>query len=187
MQTKTIAIAPIAAALLAALGGIALGEQSGQDKYSLTVPDGLSFAEIRGYETWQTVAVSETKTQVKAILGNQVTIDAYKEGIPGNGKPFPEGAKWAKIQWNKKQNPSSPYFVEIPATLASVAFVIKDSKRFPNTHGYAFGQFDYDTATGTFKTGTLGSVPISGSECGYACHAAHVASRDYIFTAYPPR
>ena len=28
--------------------------------------------------TWQTVAVSETKTQVKAILGNQVTIDAYK-------------------------------------------------------------------------------------------------------------
>ena len=92
-----------------------------------------------------------------------------------------------KIQWNKKKNPSSPYFVEIPATLASVAFVIKDSKRFPNTHGYAFGQFDYDTATGTFKTGTLGSVPISGSECGYACHAAHVASRDYIFTAYPPR
>jgi len=78
MKTKTIAISTIAAALLAVLGGIALGEQSGQDKYALTVPDGLSFAEIRGYETWQTVAVSETKTQVKAILGNQVTIDAYK-------------------------------------------------------------------------------------------------------------
>src|ERR1700754_1478973 len=87
----------VAAALLAVLGGIAIAQQSGQDKYTLTVPDGLSFAEIRGYETWQTVAVSETKTQVKAILGNQVTIDAYKEGIPGNGKSFPEGAKWAKI------------------------------------------------------------------------------------------
>ena len=104
-----------------------------------------------------------------------------------DGKPFPDGAKWVKIQWNKKQNPTSPYFVEIPATLASVAFIVKDSKRFPDTHGYAFGQFDYDNATGTFKTGTLGSVPISGSECGYACHAAHVASTDYIFTAYAPR
>lgn len=187
MKTKPIAVALIADALIAVPGGIALAQQDGQDRYTLTVPDGLSFAEIRGYETWQTVAVSATKTQVKAILGNQATIDAYKEGIPGNGKPFPDGAKWVKVQWNKKQNTTSPYFVEIPATLASVAFIVKDSKRFPNTHGYAFGQFDYDTAMGTFKTGTLGSVPISGSECGYACHAAHVASRDYIFTAYPPR
>jgi len=131
MQTKTIAIAPIAAALLALLGGIALGEQSAEDKYSLTVPDGLSFAEIKGYESWQTVAVSETKTEVKAILGNQATIDAYKEGIPGNGKPFPEGAKWAKIQWNKKQNPNSPYFVEIPATLASVALYRQGLQAIP--------------------------------------------------------
>jgi hypothetical protein len=187
MQTKSIAIALSAAALLAVIGGIAVGQQNGQDKYSLTVPDGLSFAEIKGYESWQTVAVSETKAQVKVILGNQTTIDAYRAGIPRNGKPFPEGAKWAKIQWNKKQNPNSPYFVEIPDTLASVAFLIKDSKRFPNTHGYAFGQFDYDTATGTFKTGTLGSVPIKGAECGYACHAAHAASTDYIYTAYPLR
>ena len=50
MKTNTIAIAPIAAALLAVLGGIALAQQSGQDKYTLTVPDGLSFAEIRGYD-----------------------------------------------------------------------------------------------------------------------------------------
>ena len=63
MKTKTNAIPQIAAALLALLGGIALAQQSGQDKYTLTVPDGLSFAEIKGYETWQTVAVSATKTQ----------------------------------------------------------------------------------------------------------------------------
>ncbi|HXY97135.1 MAG TPA: cytochrome P460 family protein [Steroidobacteraceae bacterium] len=184
MRTTTIQITVIGAASLVVFAGITLADQ---DKYTLKVPDGLSFAEVRGYETWQDVAVSETKTQVKAILGNQVTIDAYKEGIPGNGKPFPDGAKWVKIQWNKKQNTVSPYFVEVPATLASIAFIVKDSKRFPKTHGYAFGQFDYDTATGTFGPGLLGSVPVTGTECGYACHAAHVASTDYIFTAYPPR
>jgi len=184
MRTKGKQITLIGAASLAVFAGITLAEQ---DKYTLTVPDGLSFAEIRGYETWQDVAVSETNTQVKAILGNQVTIDAYKAGIPGNGKPFPDGAKFVKIQWNKQKNPVSPYFVEIPATLASIAFIVKDSKRFPKTHGYAYGQFDYDTSTATFKQGTLGSVPVTGTECGYACHAAHVASTDYIFTAYPPR
>ena len=42
MKTKTNAIPPIAATLLALLGGIALAQQGGQDKYTLTVPDGLS-------------------------------------------------------------------------------------------------------------------------------------------------
>jgi hypothetical protein len=26
-------------------------------------------------------------------------IGAYKAGIPGNGKPFPDGARMAKIHW----------------------------------------------------------------------------------------
>jgi hypothetical protein len=36
----------------------------------------LSFAEFRGYDAWEDVAVSETKGSVKAILGNPVTIKA---------------------------------------------------------------------------------------------------------------
>ena len=35
------------------------------------------------------------------ILGNPVMIDAYRSGAPGNGKPFPDGAKMAKVHWNK--------------------------------------------------------------------------------------
>jgi hypothetical protein len=30
-------------------------------------------------------------------------IKAYQSGIPGNGKPFPDGAKMAKIHWNPKK------------------------------------------------------------------------------------
>ena len=29
-------------------------------------------------------------------------IKAFRAGIPGNGKPFPDGAKLAKIAWNPK-------------------------------------------------------------------------------------
>lgn len=159
---------------------VGLTVRAEQDKYTLKVPDGLAFSEFRGYEAWQTVAVSETKTSVKAILGNPAMIQAYQAGVPGNGSPFPEGVQVVKIEWLKKQNTKSPYFVEIPDTLKSVSFISKDSKRFPNTHGWAYAQFAYDPASKTFKPS------VTGSECGYTCHTK-VASQDYIYTAYPPR
>lgn len=151
-----------------------------QDRYTLKVPDGLSFSEFKGYGTWETIAVSETKGSVKAILGNPTMINAYKEGVPENGNPFPEGSQAVKIEWVKKENSLSPYFVEIPDTLKTVSFIEKDSNRFPNTHGWAFAQFSYDTPSKTFKPS------VTGAECGYTCHTK-VASRDYIWTAYPPR
>lgn len=151
-----------------------------QDRFTLKVPDGLAFSEIKGYDTWQDIAVSATQTSVKAILGNAAAIGAYKAGIPENGKLFPEGSKFVKIEWIKKKNPVSPYFVEVPDTLKTVSFIVKDSKRFPNTNGWAYAQFAYDTESKTFKPS------VTGSECGYKCHTT-VASRDYIFTAYPPR
>jgi hypothetical protein len=40
----------------------------------------------------------ESDGGIKAILGNPVMINAYKEGIPGNGKPFPEGSMIVKIE-----------------------------------------------------------------------------------------
>jgi hypothetical protein len=36
-----------------------------------------------------------------------------------------------KIEWSKKKNSVSPYFVEVPDTLKSVSFIEKDSRRFP--------------------------------------------------------
>jgi len=66
--------------------------------------NGVSFSEFKGYEDWQVVAVSRTSTTVKAMLGNPAMIRAHKSGIPGNGKPFPEGVKIAKIMWAKKTN-----------------------------------------------------------------------------------
>ena len=170
----------IPAALIGAAALAVCGLAVAQDKSGLKVPDGLSISEFAGYEKWEDVAVSETKTSVKAELGNPVMIKAYRDGVWDNGKTFPDGSKIVKIEWLKKTNTVSPYFVEVPDTLKSLSFIIKDTKRFPNTHGWAYAKFDYDPATKTFKPeGT-------GSECGYACHTA-VASRDYIFTAYPER
>jgi hypothetical protein len=68
-----------------------------QDKYTLQVPGGLAFSEFSGYEDWQAVAVSQTDELLKLIVGNPAMIDAYRAGVPGNGKPFSDGPKIAKI------------------------------------------------------------------------------------------
>jgi len=178
MKSKLVIASALAGAVVTISIGVALRAQ--QDRYTLKVPDGLSFSEFRGYEMWQDVAVSETDTMVKAILGNPAMIKAYQNGIPDNGQPFPDGVKIVKIEWLKKKNTMSPYFVEVPDTLKEVALIEKDSKRFPDTHGWAWAEFGYDPATKTFKP------DVTGTACGYACHTA-AASRDYIFTAFPPR
>jgi hypothetical protein len=74
-----------------------------QDKYSLKVPGGLAFSDFRGYESWQVISVSHNGDKLAVILGNPAMIDAYKAGIPDNGKPFPDGAKMAKVHWNVKR------------------------------------------------------------------------------------
>jgi Cytochrome P460 len=177
---KSILAIVISVALLAVVGGLV---RAAQDRYTLKIPDGLAFSEFRGYETWQDVAVSQTETSLKVIAANDVMISAYRDGVAGNGKLFPDGSKITKIEWSFKKNTVSPYFVNIPDTLKTVAFIEKDNKRFPSTHGWAYAQWAYDPAADAFEPSELSK---SGAECGFACHSK-VSAQDYIFTAYPKR
>jgi hypothetical protein len=101
------------AVVLAVLGGRAI---SAQDKYTVQVPNGLAFSDIRGYEDWQAVAVSQASV-LAVILANPVAIDAYRAGVPGNGKPFPDGSKIVKIHWNPKKSAEAPAPTMVPDTL----------------------------------------------------------------------
>jgi hypothetical protein len=177
-STQTVVVVVVS---LSVLASVAL---AGQDKYTVKALNGVAFSEFKGYETWQDVAVSETADGIKVILGNPAMISAYKEGIPGNGKPFPDGVMIVKIEWSKKKNPASPYFVEVPDTLKSVSFIEKDSKRFPDTSGWGYAQFMYDAASDTFQP--FGSDSSFGRYACYQCHTV-VKARDYIFTNYPTR
>lgn len=166
----------IIAVMLAVFGGMAI---AAQDRYTLKLGK-LAFSDFRGYENWEDVAVSQTETMLKVIVANDVMMKAYRQGLPANGKFFPEGSKVVKIEWSFKKNPVSPYFVQVPDTLKAVATIEKDSKRFPDTHGWAWGNFNYDAASETF------TPEGTDAKCGFACHST-VAAQDYMFTAYPKR
>jgi mono/diheme cytochrome c family protein len=159
--------------------------KSAQDKYVLKVSNGLAFAEFRGYESWPVIAISHNGNTLAAILGNPVMINAYKAGIPGNGKPFPDGAKMAKVHWNAKVNEGEPGAPTVPGTQHDVDLMLKDSKRFADSGGWGYGAFEYDAASNTFTPATLKDKPPQGNDakCGFACHTA-VKTRDYVFTDY---
>ncbi len=180
LKTATMSIVAAVAAvaiMLAASGGRAI---SAQDKYAVQVPNGLAFSEFRGFEDWATVAVSQSGDLIEVIVGNPAMIDAYRAGIPGNGKSFPDGAKMAKIHWKAKQSAEAPSPTTVPDTLHDVDFMVKDSKRFAASGGWGYAQFNYDTTSEAF------APDGTGSDCGYACHTI-VASKDYVFTAYGKR
>jgi hypothetical protein len=126
------------------------------------------------------------------ILGNPAMIDAYKAGAPANGKPFPDGAKMAKVHWNPK-NDATPGQPLVPGTLHDVDFMVKDSKRFADSGGWGYAVFEYDVASDTFRPGTAADHPpqANDAKCGFACHtfACHtiVKKQDYVFTAYGKR
>jgi hypothetical protein len=199
MRTTLSGVVVIVTLLLAVVvGGRSSSAQDQQkdkqDKYALQIPGGLSFSEVKGYEDWQIVGPSFTDAAhvLRAIVANPVMIKAYQEGVPGNGKPFPDGSKIVKLEWKPKQITDPPFSEKTPDTvpgdLEQVEFIVKDSKRFPDTHGWGYGMFVYDDAAGTFAPATAASHPPVNhdAKCGATCHNL-AASKDYIFTGYPKR
>jgi hypothetical protein len=162
----------VMAASIAAV--VSTSAMSAQDKYSLKVPNGLAMSEFKGYEGWQTISVSLDGGRFAVILGNLAMINAYKAGIPDNGKPFPDGAKIAKIHWIPKTSEAVPGQPLVPETLHDADFMVKDSKRFADSGGWGYGAFEYDSATETFRIGTGTDKPpqANDAKCGASCHTA---------------
>ena len=183
MRTGTMA--PIVAASLAVFGSVTFAQQ---DRYTLKVPGGLAFSEFRGYESWPVIAISENEGLIAVIVGNPVMIDAYKKGVPGNGKPFPDGSKMAKIHWNPKKQETEPGQPTVPHSLHDIDFMVKDGKRFADSGGWGWAAFIHDAASDTFRPGTTADEPpqANDAKCGFACHTL-VKNHDYVFTEYGKR
>jgi len=184
-MTRNIGMTMVLAA--ACLAGSVAVAVSASDKYAVKVPGGLAFAEFRGYESWQAISISRNDQAVAVILGNPAMIEAYRSGIPANGRPVPDGAKMAKIHWAPKANAFFPT-ATVPGTLQNVDFMVKDSKRFADSGGWGYAVFDYDAAADTFTPGTMAGTPPQGNDarCGFVCHS-RVKARDYVFTEYGSR
>jgi hypothetical protein len=133
-----------------------------------------------GYRDWKLIGVSHEEGNLHsfaAILGNEVAINAYREGK----LPFPDGTIIAALHWrhvpseeNNKVFGREQSFV--PGPPSNVQFMIKDSKKYASTGGWGFGHFngrdDKPAADAVLQT------------C-FPCHRA-MKARDLVFTRYAP-
>lgn len=160
------------------------GEKASDGKYSLTVPNGLNFGQIQGYENWHLVAshYRTDRNEIRFIFGNSKLIEAYKEGSGRNGKPFPEGSILVKVGYSVKENPDWNTSIE-PDVLKRVEYMIKDSVRFKDAYGWGYARFVYDPDNVAFEP--YGNDRSFQDEC-VSCHII-VERKDYVFTDYIPR
>ena len=93
----------------------------------------------------------------------------------------------AKIHWGPKKLETFPT-ARVPGTLHDVDFLLKDSQRFADSGGWAWGAFKYAAASGKFTPATTADMPPQGNDakCGLGCHTI-VKGRDYVFTDYGKR
>jgi hypothetical protein len=93
-----------------------------------------------GYRDWRLISVAHEEgnlNDLRAILGNDVAIEAYREGK----LPFPDGAIIARLAWNyvsseenNKVFGRSQSFVAGSPT--DVQFMVKDSNKYAATGGW---------------------------------------------------
>jgi hypothetical protein len=175
----------ISVSVVALAVGTAISARNG---HAPAVPKSPAFSEFPGFERWSVIAVSENGGKIAAILGNPAMIAAYESGIPGNGKPFPDGAKMAKIHWIPRHQQTQPGNPVVPGALHDIDFMLKDSKRFADSGGWGFAAFEYEAKSGKFRPANLTDSPPEGNDakCGYACHTI-ARDHDFVFTAYAKR
>jgi hypothetical protein len=167
-------------ALLTVIGIVAFSSAaSGRDDGRAAPIFGIKI--FPAYRDWRLISVAHEEgslNDIRAILGNDVAIKAYREGK----LPFPDGTVIARVAWkdvpsaeNNKVFGRAQSFVAGPAPEWYLQFMVKDSKKFAATAGWGFAQFDKD------------GKPVDEAKLKtcFPCHQPFQAG-DFVFTHYAP-
>jgi hypothetical protein len=177
----------IAAVVTAAAYISSASGQSDEDAapiYGLKIPD--------GYREWRLISVKQLTgkqltggrgdlKQLRAQLGNDLAIKAYREGT----LPFPDGSVIAALHWKEESSdadnqalaagfPGLGLESSFAGEAVNVQFMVKDSKKYAASGGWGFADF---------TKGKPGSEALH--ERCFPCHQP-AKDRDYVFTRYAP-
>jgi hypothetical protein len=152
--------------------------------YGVTIPP--------GYRDWGVISVKRLTgkqlagtggelRQLRAELGNDIAIKAYREGK----LPFPDGSIVAALHWNEETSeadnevlaegfPGLGLQASFAGSPVNVQFMVKDSKKYAASGGWGFADF---------TNGKPGDSALH-EKC-WPCHQPG-KDRDYVFTRYAP-
>ena len=137
------------------------------------------------YRDWRLISVNHLAggnlKQVRAQLGNDIAIKAFREGK----LPFPDGTIIAALHWNEVSSdennkvlaigfPGAGLQSSVAQSAQNVQFMVKDSKKYAATGGWGFADF---------TNGKPGNEALH--QTCFPCHQP-AKDRDYVFTRYAP-
>jgi hypothetical protein len=137
-----------------------------------------------GYRDWKMIGVDHLLVtgkvdQLRAQLGNEIAIKAFKEGKV----PFPDGTIIAALHWNRVPSEANNKVLAGPfpgaqsfvvGSAANVQFMVKDSKKYAATGGWGFADFTDGKPANEALMKTC-----------FPCHEP-AKDRDFVFTRYAP-
>jgi Cytochrome P460 len=146
--------------------------------YGVTIPP--------GYRDWQLISVKQLVgggglKQLRAQLGNDIAIEAFREGK----LPFPDGSIIAALHWKEASSdadnkvlaegfPGAGLQSSFAGDAVNVQFMVKDSKKYAASGGWGFADF---------ANGKPSDLAVH-EKC-WSCHEPG-KDRDYVFTRYAP-
>ena len=166
-----LAVAAVFIMVVSADPGSGRADEEAAPIFGVTIPS--------GYRDWRLISVAHEEgdlNDLRAILGNDVAIKAYREGK----LPFPDGTIIARLAWNYVPlEESEKAFGRLQSFVAGapkngVQFMVKDSKEYASTGGWGFAQFNDGKPADEAVRKTC-----------FPCHAT-VRERDFVFNRYSP-
>jgi len=138
--------------------------------YGVTIPP--------GYRDWKLISVTHEEgdfNQLRAQLGNDLAIKAYREGK----LPFPDGSTIVALHWKRvPSDEDNKLFGRVQAFVAgspvNMQVMVKDSKKYSTTGGWGFADFTDGKPGDEAKHKTC-----------FPCHEP-AKDRDFVFTRYAP-
>ena len=165
-------VAAAACVVTMMLGSVVGADDDGSPIFGVKLP--------AGYRGWQVISVAHEAgnlNDLRAVLGNDVAMRAFRDGT----RPFPDGTIIGRLAWTyvpSEQN--NAIFGQpqsfVPGLPTNVQFSVKDSKKYADTGGWGYGQFE-------------GGKPNHSRDlmktC-FPCHARLNKADDLVFTHYAP-
>jgi len=177
-RTALLLVAMATIAGVAAYIAPAFGQADGDSSpiYGVKIP--------AGYRDWKLIAVDQLliegkADQLRAQLGNDIAIKAFKEGK----LPFPDGAIVVAMHWNRVPSESNNKVLAGPfpgaqsfvvKSLMNIQIMVKDSKKYAASGGWGFADF----------TGEKPGDKALHETC-FPCHTP-AKDHDYVFAHYAP-
>jgi len=132
------------------------------------------------YRNWQVVSVAHeagSLNDIRVILGNDIAMKAFRE----HTLPFPDGSVIARLAWKYEASARNDAIFGrqqsfVAGDPTNVQISVKDSKRYAESGGWGYGQFE----NGKANPGR----PLM--QACFACHRKLPVADDFVFTTYSP-